>query len=177
VKKKLFAAGLVTCTLAAICLAQHPLQKPGSAQVEISSPIVIPTAPSAATAPNPLGTQVRIGARSVLVLKVNSAPTGGSGQTLDVYFQNSADDGQTWQDFAEIHATATGTFYIPVSAIAAGPTSSLAVIQDGAKSNNTANQGPIGDRVRTKFNANLGTGTSGIWSYHAFVVPGGEYQQ
>jgi len=155
--------------LAANMYAQHPLQKPGSSVVEVSPPVVIPAAPSAAVAPNALGTQVRLGPRSVNVLKITSAPTGGSGQTLDVYFQRSADHGQTWGDFAEIHATGTGTFYIPTSAIAPGATT-ISSVSDGTLTTNTDLQGPVGDRIRTKFNCSMGTGTSGVWAYQAYVL-------
>jgi len=115
-------AGLVGTLLCA-----HPLQKPGSSLIELSPPVTIPAAPASVPAPNPLVTQVRLSMRSLLILKITSAPTGDSGQTLDVYFQHSADDRQTWSDCAEVHATATGTYYIPFSAIAAGPTSVSAI--------------------------------------------------
>ena len=151
-------------------LCAHPLQRPGSSLIELSHPVVIPAAPASATASNPLGTQVRLGSRSVLVLKITSAPTGGSGQTLDVYFQHSSDDRLTWNDFAEVHATAAGTYYIPISAIAAGSTS-VSATNDGTLGSNTAVQGPIGDMLRTKFTCNMGTGTTGIWAYQAYVLP------
>jgi hypothetical protein len=104
------------------------------------------------------------------VLKITSAPTGGSGQTLDVYFQYSADDGQSWNDFAEVHATGTGTFYIPTSALAPGSTT-VTTVFDGTVTNGTSFQGPIGNRLRTKFNCSMGTGTSGVWAYQAYVLP------
>jgi hypothetical protein len=166
----LAVAAAVVLGVLASKLCAHPLQKPGSSLVELSHPVLIPTAPSSATAPNPLGTGVGLDARSVLVLKVMSAPTGGSGQTLDVYFQSSSDDRQSWNDFAEVHATATGTYYIPVSAIAVGSTS-VAAVSDGSLSTNTAIQGPIGNMLRTKFSCNLGTGTTGMWAYQAYVLP------
>jgi hypothetical protein len=177
--RKLFVN--MTCIVLAFCavtfvglvgskLCAHPLQKPGSSLIELSHPVVIPAAPSSATAPNPLGTQVRLGDRSVLVLKITSAPTGGSGQTLDVYFQHSSDDRLTWSDFAEVHATAVGTYYIPISAIATGSTS-VSTISDGTLGSNTAVQGPIGSMLRTKFACNMGTGTTGIWAYQAYILP------
>jgi hypothetical protein len=151
--------------------AQHPLQKPGSSLVELSPPVVIPSSPLFPASPNPLGTQVRLGARSVLILKVTSAPSGGSGgQTLDVYFQNSSDDGQTWNDFAEVRAPGTGTFYIPISAIAPGPTS-VSSISDGSMGTNTAVQGAVGNKLRTKVYCYMGSGTTGVWAYQAFVLP------
>ena len=161
----LLCAGLVGTLLCA-----HPLQKPGSSLIELSPPVTIPAAPASVTAPNPLGTQVRLSMRSLLVLKITSAPTGGSGQTLDVYFQHSDDDRQTWNDCAEVHATGTGTYYIPLSAIAAGSTS-VSAISDGALSSNTTIQGPLGNLLRTKFTCALGTGTSGMWAYQAYVLP------
>lgn len=166
----LSAVAAAFVTFVASTLWAQPLRKPGSSLIELSHPVVIPAAPASATAPNPLGTQVRLGSRSVLVLKITSAPTGGSGQTLDVYFQYSADDRQTWNDFAEVHATGAGTYYIPVSAIIAGSTS-VGAISDGALGNNTAKQGPLGNLLRTKFTCNLGTGTTGMWAYQAYILP------
>ena len=163
-----FAATLAGLVAAKVC--GQPLQKPGSSLIEVSPPVLIPAAPSAPTAPNPLGTQVRLGRKAVLVLKITSAPTGGSGQTLDVYFQHSSDDRQTWNDLAEVHATATGTYYVPLSAIAAGP-ASVSAVSDGSLGANTATQGPLGNQLRTKFTCNLGTGTTGMWAYQAYLLP------
>jgi hypothetical protein len=114
----------------------------------------------------PLGKQIRAGARFDAVLKVTSVPSGGS-PNLTVYFQHSADDGQTWQDYACISTSSTGTTYIPVSTIVAGASSSLAAITDGALTPNTAMQGPVGDRMRIKFSTTAGT--SGFFMFQALI--------
>jgi hypothetical protein len=140
-------------------------QKPGSSVMELCAPISA-SANVTGVAPVPLGTQLRVGARLVGVLKVTSASGAG---TLDVYFQHSADDGQTWCDFAHVQSSATaGTWYIPVSTIAAGSTA-VSAIQDGAMSANTCTQGPIGDRLRIKYS--VGSIGAAPWNFQAFVLP------
>lgn len=140
--------------------------KPGSSVIELCSPITV-SANVSGVAPVPLGRQIRVGSRLVNVLKITSA--GGAG-TLDVYFQHSADDGQTWCDYAHVQSSnATGTWYIPVSCIAAGPTGSLTAITDGTSTAGTATQGPLGDRLRIKYSvASVGTSP---WNFQAFVLP------
>jgi hypothetical protein len=122
--------------------------------------------------PMPLGKMVKAFQRLLGVLKVTSSPTGGSGATLDVWYQFSADGGLTWQDFAEVHVTqgSTGTYFIPVSAVTAGPTT-IPSISDGQLGNNVIVQGPLGDTLRIKYSANMGSGTAGNWSFQAFAVP------
>jgi hypothetical protein len=141
-------------------------QKPGSSVVELCAPISA-SSNVTAVAPVPLGTQLRVGARLVGVLKVTTA--GGAGN-LDVYFQHSCDDGQTWADFSHVQQSAGSatTYYIPVSTIAAGSTS-VAAIQDGAMTANTTTQGPLGDRLRIKYTVSSLTG--GPWNFQAFVLP------
>jgi hypothetical protein len=107
-----------------------------------------------------------VGERFDAVLKVTSAPSGGS-PNLTVYFQHSADDGQTWQDFACISTSSVGTTYLPVSTVASGPTGSLAAVQDGTLTANTAVQGPLGDRIRVKFSSTAGT--SGFFMFQPFI--------
>ena len=85
--------------------------KPGSSVIELCPPITV-SANVTGVAPVPLGTQIRVGSRQVSVLKITSA--GGAG-TLDLYFQHSADDGQTWCDYAHVQSSnAAGTWYIPI---------------------------------------------------------------
>jgi hypothetical protein len=141
--------------------------KPGSSVIELCPPITTATVNVTSVAPVPLGTQIRVGARLINVLKVSNA--GGAG-TLTVYFQYSADDGQTWNDFAAPQSSnSAGTWYVPVSTIVAGPTSALASVSDGALTANTAVQGPIGDRLRIKYTV-AGNPTT-PWSFQAFVLP------
>ena len=104
------------------------------------------------------------------VTKVLSNPTGGTGAVLDVYYQFSADDGMTWQDFAHIQVNqTTGTYLVPVSVIAAGPTS-VPTISDGALAANTIVQGPLSDKLRIKYSASYGT-SAGNWTFQSFVAP------
>ena len=142
-------------------------QKPGSSVMELCAPISA-SANVTGVAPVPLGTQLRVGARLVGVLKVTSASSGSS--VLDVYFQHSADDGQTWCDFAHAQQTAGSatTYYIPVSTIAGGSTT-VSAINDGALSANTAVQGPLGDRLRIKYS--VGSIGTGPWNFQAFILP------
>jgi len=95
--------------------AKH--KKPGSSVIELCDPILVTG--SGSFSPHPLGKQIRLPAKFLPVLKVTSAPSGGS-PSLSVWFQCSADDGQTWQDFACVNATTTGTYYVPISTIASG---------------------------------------------------------
>ncbi len=77
----------------------------------------------------------------------------------------------SWQDFANVHVTQglTVTYYVPLSVIASGPTS-VPTNSDGALASNTIVQGPIGDTLRVKYSAALGSST-GNWTFQAFVVP------
>jgi hypothetical protein len=159
-----FAAALLTIAGAA---RYAEAQKPGSSVIELCAPISA-SANVTGVAPVPLGTQLRVGGRLVGVLKVTSA--SGTGSVLDVYFQHSADDGQTWSDFAHAQQTAGSatTYYIPISTIAAG-SSTVTAIQDGAMAANTATQGPVGDRLRIKYSVSSING--GPWNFQAFVLP------
>ena len=117
-----------------------------------------------------MGKAIKTFQRQLGVLKVLASPTGGAGATLDVYYQYSADDGMTWQDYANVHvAQTTGTYLIPVSVVTTGPTT-IPTISDGALANNTIVQGPLGDKLRIKYSTAMGTST-GNWSFQAFVAP------
>src|SRR5438105_7326362 len=130
----------------------------GSNLVELTPSITTSTAVTT-VAPIPVGKQIKTFQRNLGVLKVLSCPTGGSGATLDVWFQYSADDGMTWQDYANVHvAQTTGTYFVPVSVVVAGPTS-VPAISDGALAGNTIVQGPLGDKLRVKYSAAMGTST------------------
>ncbi len=159
----LVAAGLFISSVAHYADAQA---KPGSSVIELCPPISA-SANVTGVAPVPLGTQIRVGARLIGVLKVTSAAGAG---TLDIYLQHSADDGQTWSDFSHAQQTAGSatTYYIPVSTIAAGAIT-VAAIQDGAMAANTTTQGPLGDRLRIKYS--VGAFTGGPWNFQAFVLP------
>jgi hypothetical protein len=153
--------------LAAVLINAHPLQKPGSSVIELSNPIHV-SANVTGVASAPLGTIIPVGSCVTCVTKITNAPTGGTGQTLDVYFQSSADDGQTWNDFAHGQFTAAGTNYIPVSVIAAG-SASVSAVGDGSLGVATVTQGPVGNKLRVKFSANIGTST-GPWMFHPLVL-------
>ena len=94
-------------------------KKPGSSLIEVSAPLVVSASTGSAISTDPNGVQVRMPCNFVPVLTVTSAPTGGS-PSLTAYFQHSADDGNTWQDFATVSTTSTGTYYVPVSSAASG---------------------------------------------------------
>src|SRR5438874_2033794 len=100
-KRFVLASGMCAIAVSAVFFAARlQAQKPGSSVIELCPPISA-SANVTGVAPVPLGTQLRVGARLVNVLKITSASGAG---TLDVYFQHSADDGQTWCDFAEVHS-------------------------------------------------------------------------
>jgi hypothetical protein len=166
----LSAAVIFALALTVICWTSSMVDaqgKPGSSVIELCPPITTPANNVTNVAPVPLGTQLRVGARLINVLKINNA--GGAG-TLTVYFQYSADDGQTWNDFAAPQSSnATGTWYVPISTIVAGPTSSLASVSDGSMTANRETQGPIGDRLRIKYTV-AGNPTA-PWSFQCFVLP------
>ncbi len=142
---------------------------PGSNLIELIPSITTSQAVSG-VAPLQVGKSIKAFSRLLGVTKVTANPTGGSGATLDVYYQFSADDGMTWQDFAHIQVSqTTGTYLVPVSVITAGPTT-VPTISDGALAANTIVQGPLGDKLRIKFSASFGTST-GNWSFQSFVSP------
>jgi hypothetical protein len=161
------ASVLVVGLAAVLICAQHPLQKPGSSVIELSNPIHI-SSNATGIASTPLGTSIPVGARLVCVTKITNAPTGGTGQVLDVYFQHSADDGQTWTDFAHGQVTAANTNYIPVSVIAPGA-GAVTSLQDGSLTAGVVTQGPIGRKLRIKFSSAMGTST-GPWIFHPLVL-------
>ena len=119
--KATFAFALVTAGLAAVWGAGQDFyaghKKPGSALIELCGPVAATT--SATIAPDPKGKPLRLPCNCEAVLKVTSAPSGGSPQ-LNVWYQHSADEGQTWQDWACVNATGTGTYYVPLSTVVSG---------------------------------------------------------
>jgi hypothetical protein len=115
----------------------------------------------------PQGKRLCVGNNFDAVLKVTSAPSGGS-PNLTVYFQSSSDDGETWNDFVCASVSSAGTTIIPVSTIAAGSTSP-AVIKDGSLAANTVVQGPVGNWMRIKYSST--GGTSGFFTFQAFIYP------
>ncbi len=141
---------------------------PNSGAIELVPPITSSVAQTG-IAPVPLGKAIKAFQRLLGFVKVTAAPTGGSGQLLDVYYQYSVDGGMTWQDFSHLQVSATGTWYIPVSVITAGSTS-VPTPSDGALGANTIVQGPIGDMLRIKYSTSYGTST-GNWTFQAFVTP------
>ncbi len=173
-KSRVALCGLLAATLAiggwfAINSADAQIRTAGgSAAIELTSPITSSVAQTG-IAPIPLGKAVKAFQRLLGFVKVTAAPTGGSGQLLDVYYQYSVDNGMTWQDFAHLQVSATGTWYIPVSVITAGSTS-VPTPNDGTLGANTIVQGPIGDMMRIKYSTGYGTST-GNWTFQAFVTP------
>jgi hypothetical protein len=161
--------GALAIVLAAALVAKLSAQRAGSALIELCPPITLaPTSTNVTgVVPAPLGKEVRGMAGMTCILRVTQMQTIGSPQIV-AYFQSSADDGQTWNDFAQVDATSTGTYYVPVSLVAAG-SSTVQTLSDGQLSNNTAVQGPIGNRIRIKYN--LVTANAGLCSFQAFVRP------
>src|SRR5437868_11565104 len=110
---KRFTATGVSLLLAGLCLvalfagsrspvnAQMPRYLPAGpgmpgSLVELSSAISSSATIATPLAPVPLGVALRGHNGLIGLLKVTSSPTGGTGQQLDVYFQHSCDEGQTW---------------------------------------------------------------------------------
>jgi hypothetical protein len=140
---------------------------PGMPPIEISPPTSASNTNGSYVALNPLGTRIRVARDLVAVIKVCTAPSGGS-PLFDGIFQHSCDDGQTWCDFAHAQVSdATNDIYMPVSVLVAGATY-VSPIVDGALGVNVVTQGPIGDRIRFKYKA--APGTSGCWTFQAMVV-------
>ncbi len=149
--------------------AKGQFRGPGGSNLMELVPPITTGAAQTGIAPLPLGKPVKAFQRLLGLTKVTSAPTGGSGQLLDVYYQYSADDGMTWQDFAHLQVSLTGTWFIPVSVIANGPTT-VPTVYDGGLGNNVIVQGPIGDKLRIKYSATFGSST-GNWTFQSFVAP------
>lgn len=175
-KSRFALCGLVLAALAvggAVLLGNAQGQfaqrvNPGSNLVELIPPVTSSVAQTG-IAPLPLGKSVKIFQRLMGLLKVTAAPTGGSGQLLDVYYQYSADDGMTWQDFAHVQVSATGTWFVPVSVVTAGPTT-VPTLNDGSLGTNSIVQGPLGEKIRIKYSTAYGTST-GNWTFQAFASP------
>ena len=117
--KTVFALALATAGVVAVWVRSRDyyakLKKPGSSLIELCEPIV--ALGSQTMTPAPTGTQIRLPCNLEAVLKVTSAPSGGSPK-LNVWFQSSADNGLTWQDFACVTTSTTGTYYFPLSTVA-----------------------------------------------------------
>jgi len=166
-KKSFVWFGLVFTALVVTSLSLLHAQRRDSSLIELCPPVsVAPTGFNVGAIPAPLGKHIRLSNRAIFVLKVSSAQSAGS--ALGVFFQSSSDDGQTWNDIAQVDTTSTGTYYVPVSVITAG-SSTVQSISDGQLANGTVVQGPIGDLIRIRYV--IVTGNSGMWSFQAFVLP------
>jgi hypothetical protein len=182
-KKFILCVAAAMSLLGGVKLQAYIERKPGSAVIELtplvtSSATFISNFPSETPvpAPAPLGTMVNLGENFVAVLKVLTAPTPANGQFLSVLFQSSADDGQTWNDFAHIQVsgTTTGTYYVPVSTIAPASTSASPIMSGGLFGNiltsNTCVQGAIGNRVRARYYTWFGAGgVTGVYTFQAYL--------
>jgi hypothetical protein len=127
---------------------------------------------------NPMGVAVPASKGLIGVLYVGPASGTSPGTQLDVYFQHSADDGQTWTDLSHtniVPSQCPNTWYIPMSSVAPtgwytqpviGP---LPTVYDGQLSSTVCVGGPVGKRLRVKYYMNIvGTGQFG---FQAFVLP------
>jgi hypothetical protein len=152
----------------------HRMQKPGSNLIPLTHHITnaASTGTNIYVVEDPVGLTIHIGGRAVFVLKVLSAPAGGSGQTLSILVQSSCDDGQTWTDFISVGATATGTWYYPYSSTCTPSASGnpSGGIADGLTIG-APYQGPLGNRFRIRYNTNMGSGNTGIWAFQVYVLP------
>jgi hypothetical protein len=180
---------LILCILALLSLAggiklQAYLgqQKPGSSVIELC-PLTTISAPFAAgnvpAAPDPLGIRIPQCENAIAVVKIQSMPTPFQGQFLNVHFQSSADDGQTWNDFAIVTfggagASAPATYYVPISLISPGSPAVSAIIDGDTNAGdwNKAAQGPLGNLVRVKYFAWFGgpTPATGVYSFQAYLM-------
>jgi hypothetical protein len=168
-KKLAWILGALAMVLAGASVATLRAQRSGSSLIEVCPPITLTSTGTNQTGvvPAPLGKEVRCATGMICILEVTRMQSGGTPQVV-VYFQSSCDDGQTWNDFAQVDAYYAGTYYIPVSLVTAG-SSTVQTLSDGQLANSTAVQGPIGNLIRIKYN--LVTGNMGICSFQAFVRP------
>lgn len=93
---------------------------------------------------------------------------GSGGTTAKAYLQTSIDNGATWVDVASLaFATATAT-KISVVNTAAVPATQALTASDGALTDNTVNNGVIGDQLRVKYTTTgtyAGGTTLAVWVY------------
>jgi hypothetical protein len=102
-------------------------------------------------------------------LNVSAVPSGGA-PTLDVYLQESLDQGTTWNDIAHTQFTgAAAVRYFQIAGKAAGSTSPITK-GDAALAGETVRQGPFGDQLRFKWVFAAGGGT-GPYTMAASTVP------
>jgi hypothetical protein len=90
---------------------------------------------------------------------------GSGGTSVDAYVQTSIDDGVTWVDIRNFHFT-TSSLKQVVNHSSATPVTTALTPTDGSLSNNTSNDGIIGNKLRVKYNV-VGTytgATLGIWA-------------
>ncbi len=123
-------------------------------------------------APLPRGVNVKVNKGLIGMVEINSVGNG-SAPTLDIWFQSSADNGMTWQDFANLHnPTATGTYLFPLSLgnNSSWPTT-IPTPSDGQLFANTITQYGLGSRIRAKYQAMCGTGATQPWVFHVVVIP------
>jgi hypothetical protein len=114
---------------------------------------------------NPLGRNVRAKKSLMCIVRNPSAPSGGV-PTLEVIFQHSCDNGQTWSDIAHTVTIPNQDFCCFISVIAAGSTS-VSPISDGTSLYSTVVQGPIGDKIRVKYK--VAPGTRGSYAFQALA--------
>jgi hypothetical protein len=122
--------------------------------------------------PRPLGVKIAGISDLIGVVKVTSAPSGGGpGQNvLNVGFQSSCDNGQTWNSFIGVQATSTGTWYVPFSTIAV-PLFNVNAYLTGQFTLLGSAQGPIGNQIRMNYGAFVLSGATGAWTFQVFILP------
>jgi hypothetical protein len=154
--------------------AQFPAAQGLDREIELVPPTHLVITGNAAgstglTAPRARGVNVRLNKRLMCVVQCQSLTVSGQ---LVVYFQSSADDGQTWQDFAAVPVNGGGTFFAAVSfgPDAAWPTT-VPTNTDGTLANYHINQWGIGPRIRAKYTLSWGINQPGVAVFQAYVIP------
>ncbi|SRR5579871_849855 len=167
-------------SLVALSYAQYSSTQGMGRQVELIPPTSIWNAgiglgSTPNVAPRAHGVDVKFNKKLMGLIQISSAPQNG---TLWVYFQSSADNGQTWNDFASYtasFASFTNTMTVCVPLALADPSSATWPVipqtnSDGSLAGNNINQWGIGRRIRAKW-ATGWNNHPGSWTFHVAVIP------
>src|SRR5260370_29486889 len=99
----LLVAALAIGGLVLVSNVEGEFRGGGASKLQELTPSISSSVAVTQVAPIPVGKAIKTFQRQLGVLKVLANPTGGANATLDVWFQYSADDGMTWQDYANVH--------------------------------------------------------------------------
>ncbi len=93
---------------------------------------------------------------------------GSGGGTADAYVQTSVDSGNTWIDIAQFHLTTSNANLI-YNLSSGTPITTAITPTDGSLTNNTSQDGIIGDKLRVKYKsggtAYAGGTTLAVYAY------------